>query len=73
MLKPGFSLRYIFPCSGEIIRESDGKGVAFLQGEDYSQLEEQEESVWKQVKQKRMGVKRAYQILDSIFSEYEEV
>ena len=72
MLKPEFSLRYSFPSSGEIIRERDGKSVAFLQGDDYYQLEEQEESVWKQVKQKRMGVKRAYQILDSIFSEYAE-
>lgn len=70
MLKPEFSLRYSFPSSGEIIRERDGKSVAFLQGDDYYQLEEQEESVWKMVKNKKMGTKRAIETLDSLFSEY---
>lgn len=73
VIKPEFSLRYCFPCGGEIIRESDGKSVAFLQGDDYVQLEAQEESVWKMVKNKKMGTKRAIQALDSIFSEYVEV
>lgn len=73
MIKPEFSLRYSFPCSGEIIRESDGKSVAFLQGDDYYSLEAQEESIWKMVKNKKMGTKRAIQALDSIFSEYVEV
>ena len=72
MIQPEYTLKYCFPCGGEIIRTWDGKSVAFLQGDDYTQLEEQEESVWKMVKQKKMGVKRAYQILDSIFSEYVE-
>lgn len=72
MIKPEFSLRYSFPSSGEIIRERDGKSVAFLQGDDYYQLEEQEESVWKMVKNKKMGAKRAIETLDSIFSEYVE-
>ena len=67
--KPHFDLHFTYPCGGWISCDGEDTG-AFLQGDDYYQLEDELEALWKQVKWKKMGQKRACDIQDSILSQY---
>jgi hypothetical protein len=70
MNKPArFELHYVYPCGGYISRDGDDTG-AFLQGDDYYQLEAQIDGLEKQVRHHRIGQGKANEIQDSILSEY---
>ncbi len=71
-ITPTYELHYTYPCGGYITLDGEDTGV-FLQGDDYYQLEDELEALWKQVKRKKIGQRKACDIQDSILSDYCEV
>lgn len=69
MIQPTFELVYCYPNSGYITKNGEETG-AFLQGEDYDALEAELETLWKMVRQKKMGTRRAVEISDHLLSNY---
>lgn len=67
--EPKYDLHYSYPCGGWISFEGEDTG-AFLQGDDYYDLEKQIDDLWKRVAWKKIGHRRACEIQDSILSEY---
>lgn len=64
-----YELVYSYP-NGGYITENGRDTSAFIQGDDYQQLEDELDRLWKQVTQKKMGRKRAAELQDSLLSNY---
>lgn len=69
MTTQAYELHYSYPCGGYITFKGEDTG-AFIQGDDYYQLEDELDTLWKQVRWKKIGNRRAAEIQDSILSEY---
>jgi hypothetical protein len=66
---PEYDLVFTYPCGGYITCGGEDTG-AFLQGDSYYELESELETLWKQVRNHRIGKQKACDIQDSILSEY---
>jgi len=69
MIAPAFDLRFCYPCGGYITRDGEDTGV-FLQGDDYHQLEDELDRLWKQVRNKKLGQRRACELQDHLLFNY---
>ena len=66
-----YSYRHCHPCGIEIIRESDNKSIAFMQGDDQEALEKEIESLEKMLRHKKIGRQRHDKMLDEILEAYD--